>query len=113
MCGISGIINAKHAADFLSGALDLVSTRGYDGYGIEEKGADIIKVGPKDLKILQEKVAQKHLTGVTGIAHNRWATHGVASQQNAHPHRSGSITVVHNGDLDNYQELKKEYSILY
>lgn len=108
MCGISGIINAKHAADFLSGALDLLSTRGYDGYGIAVQGSGSIKVGPKDLKTLQEKVAQNQLTGVTGIAHNRWATHGIASQQNAHPHQSGPITVVHNGDLDNYQELKKE-----
>lgn len=108
MCGISGIINSENAPDFLSGSLELLSTRGYDGYGIAVQGNDVIKVGPKDLKSLQEKIAQKHLTGVTGIAHNRWATHGIANQQNAHPHQSGSITVVHNGDLDNYQELKKE-----
>ncbi len=108
MCGISGIINTRHAADFLSGALDILSTRGYDGYGIAIQGNEVIKVGPQQLKLLQEKIAEQKISGSTGIAHNRWATHGIANDTNAHPHRSGSITVVHNGDLDNYQELKKE-----
>lgn len=108
MCGIAGIINGNRAVDFLLTALDQLENRGYDGYGIALQNGCFIKVGLEDFSELKKEVQKQNCSGTTGIAHNRWATHGIADQYNAHPHRSGPITVVHNGDIDNYQELKKE-----
>ncbi len=108
MCGIAGIINSDRAVDFLLTALDQLETRGYDGFGVTLQGSSVLKVGYKEKPLLDQKVKESQLTGKTGIAHNRWATHGVADERNAHPHQSGSIKVVHNGDIPNYQELKNE-----
>lgn len=108
MCGIIGIINSLYAREFLLNGLEQLSGRGYDGYGIAFTNCDPIKVGVKQLENLKKLVADSGCNAVTGIAHNRWATHGIANDINAHPHKSGPITIVHNGDLDNYEALKKE-----
>lgn len=108
MCGIIGTINNPHAREFLLDGLEQLLTRGYDGYGVALAGCAPIKVGVKQLENLKKLVADSGCNAVTGIAHNRWATHGIANDINAHPHKSGPITIVHNGDLDNYEVLKKE-----
>lgn len=109
MCGIAGIIQKEGSGvPFLLNALNVLNTRGYDGYGIHMQGSQDIRAGLKGLNELIEKVSEKQLAGTTGIAHNRWATHGPATITNAHPHISGSISVVHNGTIDNYREIKKE-----
>lgn len=109
MCGIAGIIQKKgNGVPFLVNALNTLNTRGYDGYGIKMEGRSVVKAGLKGLNDLIKEVSKRHIEGVVGIAHNRWATHGAATVQNAHPHVSGSISVVHNGTIDNYEETKEE-----
>jgi glucosamine 6-phosphate synthetase-like amidotransferase/phosphosugar isomerase protein len=71
MCGIAGVLKSDHAVTFLSHALDLLSTRGYDGYGIALQGSGLVKVGPKDLPLLHTALHKEGIVGVTGIAHNR------------------------------------------
>lgn len=112
MCGIAGIIGSKNASNFLYHALTVLQTRGYDGYGIGIQGKSVVKTGQKQLGLLEQKINNQGLNGSTGIAHNRWATHGIANETNAHPHRAGQVTVVHNGDLDNYEVLKEKYKNL-
>lgn len=111
MCGIAGIINGNHAVDFLLTALDQLETRGYDGFGVTVQGGQVFKTGYKQKEFLDAKVKNNYLAGRTGIAHNRWATHGEADEINAHPHQSGPIKVVHNGDITNFKELKDEFLI--
>ena len=112
MCGIAGIITKKgDGVPFLTNALDVLNTRGYDGYGIGVQGQkeiQIIKAGEQQLDMLKQKVKAGNVSGTCGIAHNRWATHGEPTIENAHPHTSGPITIVHNGTIDNYKELKEE-----
>lgn len=107
MCGIIGIIGEKETKSFLLHGLELLSTRGYDGCGICFLGQSPIKTGLKQLQQLKKKVSPV-LEGNTGIAHNRWATHGKANQVNAHPHKMGKITIVHNGKIDNFKQLEKK-----
>ena len=109
MCGIAGIIKKDgDGTTFLLNALDVLNTRGYDGYGIAIQNATIVKAGPQQLDGLKQQIKEDLVFGKCGIAHNRWATHGKATIQNAHPHKSGPITIVHNGDIDNYDELRTE-----
>ena len=108
MCGIIGYIGKSNPTEILINGLKKLEYRGYDSAGIALKG-DTIQVIKSLGKIsnLEEKISKKDLIKSNiGIAHTRWATHGIPSEKNAHPHTSGHITLVHNGIIENAKELK-------
>lgn len=107
MCGIFGYVGNRTAAPILLKGLRALEYRGYDSAGIYVPGHPPIKaVGPIDN--LAKKIISP-ISGTTGIAHTRWATHGSPSEKNSHPHldMSGSIALVHNGIIENHRELKE------
>ena len=113
MCGIVGYVGTEQAAPILLAGLSKLEYRGYDSAGIairNEATGDITVVKAKGrLKILSEKTNEGHaVPGTCGIGHTRWATHGEPSENNAHPHCTDdkSVVLVHNGIIENYQELK-------
>lgn len=112
MCGIVGYIGTKEAAPLLVRGLKRLEYRGYDSAGLAVLGQGGIDWQKKQGKVknLEDALSSRPLTGSVGIAHTRWATHGVPSDQNAHPHRSQQkqVYVVHNGIIENYAELKRE-----
>lgn len=112
MCGIVGFTGAHQAAPILLDGLSKLEYRGYDSSGIAVrdglKDTEVLKAKGR-LKILKEKTNDgKLVKGTCGIGHTRWATHGEPSEDNAHPHVSddGNVVAVHNGIIENYQELK-------
>jgi glutamine---fructose-6-phosphate transaminase (isomerizing) len=110
MCGIIGYIGNRNAVSVILDGLKRLEYRGYDSAGIaffSEKGIDVIRCKGK-IKDLACVVEAKNLSSSGGIGHTRWATHGRPSEENAHPHRSDGIVVVHNGIIENYLELKKD-----
>ena len=111
MCGIVGILSSHEAAPILVEALKRLEYRGYDSAGIATVDAD----GRLDrrravgkLVNLSDLLVHEPLPGKAGIGHTRWATHGAPSVANAHPHRAGPVAVVHNGIIENFQELRAE-----
>ena len=110
MCGIVGYIVCKNASQILINALKKLEYRGYDSAGIAiiEDDDIIVRKCKGALKFLEEKIADEVIKGTVGIGHTRWATHGEPSDTNSHPHTSmdGSISIVHNGIIENYAELK-------
>lgn len=113
MCGIVGYTGNTNAAEILVNGLKNLEYRGYDSAGIavlNENKLDLYK-SKGSLNMLEEKLANNgRIIGGTGIGHTRWATHGVPSDYNSHPHSDckGKITIVHNGIIENYQVLKEE-----
>ncbi|MDE8035147.1 glutamine--fructose-6-phosphate transaminase (isomerizing) [Actinobacillus equuli] len=109
MCGIVGAVAQRDVANILVDGLHRLEYRGYDSAGVavlnEEHNMQIVRRVGK-VKALDDAISANPLIGGTGIAHTRWATHGEPSETNAHPHRSGKIAVVHNGIIENYEELK-------
>lgn len=113
MCGIVGYIGQNDTRDVLLDGLQKLEYRGYDSAGIatlNEDGVELFKVKGR-IAALREKVESEAPAATMGIGHTRWATHGAPSEENAHPHQStsGRFTLVHNGVIENYKEIKKEY----
>lgn len=110
MCGIVGYIGNKNATNVLIDGLTRLEYRGYDSAGIALiiDGEIVVERSVGKLNNLKSKIADKNLFSNLGIGHTRWATHGKPSDENAHPHRSGDIVIVHNGIIENYLELKKD-----
>lgn len=111
MCGIVGYIGNKQAQPILIGGLKRLEYRGYDSAGVvtlNTKGGDVLLRAKGKVAELDVKVAGHKTTDTIGIGHTRWATHGAPSKRNAHPHLVGDIYLVHNGIIENYQDLKAE-----
>ena len=112
MCGIIGYIGKCPAAPILMEGLSRMEYRGYDSAGLAVVTDNRIAVFKSNGRVsaLKEKIAEQTISGFLGIAHTRWATHGVPSNVNAHPHGDcrGEIFVVHNGIIENYLALKKQ-----
>ena len=114
MCGIVGYTGSKQAAPILLDGLSKLEYRGYDSAGVAvrdgEQPVEVVKAKGR-LRILIEKTNNgEAVSGACGIGHTRWATHGEPSENNAHPHKSddGNVVAVHNGIIENYQELREK-----
>lgn len=114
MCGIVGGVAERCVTEILIEGLKRLEYRGYDSSGLALLNNQHILRERRVGKVanLAEAVSEQHLTGNVGIAHTRWATHGKPTENNAHPHISGNVAVVHNGIIENYQELKDELQAL-
>ncbi len=110
MCGIVGVVGSKNAVAIILDGLRKLEYRGYDSAGIALLENGQFKTVKEEGKIarLEEALKEKKFHSEIGIGHTRWATHGRPSKQNAHPHASSKICVVHNGIIENHQELKKK-----
>jgi glucosamine--fructose-6-phosphate aminotransferase (isomerizing) len=108
MCGIVGYVGSREATPLLISGLKKLEYRGYDSAGLAVAGADSLQVVRCRGKLagLEAIVQRDPPRGTTGVGHTRWATHGRPSEANAHPHRVGSIAVVHNGIIENYLALR-------
>ena len=108
MCGIVGIIGEKGVAPDILDALRRLEYRGYDSAGIAtiENGHLERRRAEGKLRNLESRLLSEPLQGRTGIGHTRWATHGRPIERNAHPHMNGRVSVVHNGIIENFRELK-------
>ncbi len=114
MCGIVGYIGEKEAGPILLGGLKKLEYRGYDSAGVAILSGNTTQIRKKEGKVsvLENLLTEEPVPGTVGIAHTRWATHGVPSDTNAHPHTSGdgAVTLVHNGIIENYRALREELS---
>src|SRR3954471_21933025 len=110
MCGIIGIIGKNEVAPLLIEGLRRLEYRGYDSSGVATLVNDRIERRRAEGKLvnLDRRVQEQPLTGTIGIGHTRWATHGGPTETNAHPHATRKVAVVHNGIIENYQDLKAE-----
>ena len=111
MCGIVGILSEHEAAPILVEALKRLEYRGYDSAGIatvDSEGRLDRRRAVGKLVNLSDLLVHEPLPGKAGIGHTRWATHGAPSVGNAHPHRAGPVSVVHNGIIENFRELREE-----
>src|SRR5918994_1512219 len=108
MCGIVGIIGKTPVAPQIVEALKRLEYRGYDSAGVAtlESGRLDRRRAEGKLRNLEVKLSQAPLSGVIGIGHTRWATHGKPNETNAHPHATDRLAVVHNGIIENFRELK-------
>ena len=110
MCGIIGIVGNSLAAPRLIDSLKRLEYRGYDSSGVASVDGDRAyrRRAKGKIAALEEKLAADPMPGTVGIGHVRWATHGPPNEQNAHPHVAGRVTLVHNGIIENFAELKHE-----
>ena len=109
MCGIVGYVGKKNCIPILIDGLKNLEYRGYDSAGIAFLNDNQIKIIKKQGRLinLEKEIDNKYYSNL-GIGHTRWATHGVANEINAHPHNVGDITLIHNGIIENYEELRNE-----
>lgn len=110
MCGIVGYIGQRDCTDVLMDGLEKLEYRGYDSAGIavfEKTGIKTVKTKGKLVDMRKKLETEGSPVGHCGIGHTRWATHGEPSDQNSHPHSNGRVTIVHNGIIENYIELKE------
>ncbi|MDS7925204.1 glutamine--fructose-6-phosphate transaminase (isomerizing) [Acinetobacter sp. V115_6] len=114
MCGIVGGVAERCVTEILIEGLKRLEYRGYDSAGVALLNNQQILRERRVGKVinLADAVTEHQLTGAIGIAHTRWATHGKPTENNAHPHMSGKVAVVHNGIIENYQELKDDLQAL-
>lgn len=111
MCGIVGYIGSREPKNILLDGLKSLEYRGYDSAGIALKNDNQVQVirGLGRISCLEEKINNMDVIKANiGIAHTRWATHGEPNEANAHPHTSGMVTLVHNGIIENFSELKEK-----
>ncbi len=110
MCGIIGVIGQEPAAPQLIDALKRLEYRGYNSAGVAtlEAGKLVRRRAEGKLKNLEALLSRQPLTGTIGIGHTRWATHGRPTENNAHPHATDKLAVVHNGIIENFSELRRE-----
>ena len=110
MCGIVGILGREPVAGLLVDALKRLEYRGYDSAGVAtlERGHLARRRAEGKLRNLEARLAREPLTGTIGIGHTRWATHGRPTEDNAHPHATERLAVVHNGIIENFRELREE-----
>lgn len=114
MCGIIGYVGKNNCLNVLINGLKALEYRGYDSSGIAYNQNNKINIIKSTGKVQElEKKIDKNILSDVGIGHTRWATHGVPNEINAHPHHQGKTTIVHNGIIENYIELKKELSKYY
>ncbi len=109
MCGIVGVLGRHEAAPIIVEALKRLEYRGYDSAGIatvDASGRLDRRRAVGKLVNLSDRLVHEPLTGTSGIGHTRWATHGAATEANAHPHQAGRVAVVHNGIIENFRELR-------
>ncbi|HJX72548.1 MAG TPA: glutamine--fructose-6-phosphate transaminase (isomerizing) [Candidatus Deferrimicrobiaceae bacterium] len=109
MCGIVGYTGPKQCGEILLDGLRKLEYRGYDSAGIAvlDGGEIVIRKSEGKITRLLELVARAPLSGTCGVGHTRWATHGRPSDDNAHPHKTGQVAVVHNGIIENHRTLKE------
>ena len=110
MCGIIGVVGRQDAIPLIMDGLRRLEYRGYDSAGVAtlvDGGIERRRAEGK-LRNLDRRLALEPLEGTIGIGHTRWATHGGPTESNAHPHATDKVAVVHNGIIENYQELKAE-----
>ena len=114
MCGIVGYIGDKNTSEVLLEGLKKLEYRGYDSAGMAliDEGKMNLRRSVGKLSILRDLLVKEPLTGSIGIGHTRWATHGKPSEDNAHPHVSGDVALVHNGIIENHLELRQELADL-
>lgn len=110
MCGIVGVLGKSDVVPSLVGGLQRLEYRGYDSAGVAVLTADGLdrRRAEGKLKNLKSTLDEAPLSGLAGIGHTRWATHGVPNETNAHPHMTTHLALVHNGIIENYQELTDE-----
>ena len=114
MCGIVGYVGQHQASEVLLSGLSKLEYRGYDSAGIavlDQASSNLqVRRSVGKLRNLKSRLQAEPVSGQIGIGHTRWATHGRPSEANAHPHTVGSVTVVHNGIIENHLELKAALS---
>ena len=122
MCGIVAAVSHRNIVPLLVQGLERLEYRGYDSCGVAVHASGLKRArSTQRVSELMEQVSAEHIEGTTGIAHTRWATHGVPAVHNAHPHFShgpqlggapissvGRVAVVHNGIIENYEDIKAQ-----